>query len=531
MAPHNNKTSKKHNTRNGGSGANIPTQPRKNKINNMNLRKRRNVAPANNQPKQRKPLFLSNAPVRKPKEQQELNKGRRTQGKMVDEWMRKRFPGREVKYVVRASRKDESWYKQAILHHKQRVEQMGNSFAAPFSEEQIDQAINVALNRMKEFAGYLKCNGGDAEAGRKWMKKTFEKATPSEIRKANEIIEKFDPFDTLSDPESKKTDFEVNAKCLVSIDTDKFLSMQSLSKDYFFDYIETNNTDMDSFKPEFRSAFRLLRKHKRNFRCKCTKDCDHNCPCYITNGLFTANVSDPFQRRRYTCSAKCGCQGKCSKSFPAPPPNNVKIVLDNEVKGCATYSTQYAGPSETVLEMRGVIRDEEEVDPQDEYAIQLYVVENDMDAIHEIFKSNKKLRAAQKVKALSDDYEKILEKLTNTNICLDPRRKGSEARYMSHSCFPNCRATMVYSEGLNPAKIRMMMTSLLPIYPGQELTFFYSLEYCCQQLADICLCKHLCCVKNVDLFPFITKKHIKIFYSKLYKKLHEEYLKKVAGKP
>ncbi|EGT57651.1 hypothetical protein CAEBREN_03296 [Caenorhabditis brenneri] len=134
------------------------------------------------------------------------------------------------------------------------------------------------------------------------------------------------------------------------------------------------------------------------------------------------------------------------------------------------------------------------LDPQDEYAVQIYVVENDMDAMYEIFKSNRKLCASQQVKALSDDYEKMLEELTNTNICLDSCMKSNEARYMSHSCFTNCRATMVYSEWLNPAEIRMMMTSLLSIYTG--------------------LCKHLCRVKNVDLFPFIAKKHtviIKVF--------------------
>ncbi|KAF1746481.1 hypothetical protein GCK72_022937 [Caenorhabditis remanei] len=64
--------------------------------------------------------------------------------------------------------------------------------------------------------------------------------------------------------------------------------------------------------------------------------------------------------------------------------------------------------------------------------------------------------------------------------------------------------------------------------PNQEITYCYSPQYICHQLKDVCLCGELCCIRNRELFPFITKKNIHEFYKTLYNYLHEEYIKNIT---
>ena len=55
----------------------------------------------------------------------------------------------------------------------------------------------------------------------------------------------------------------------------------------------------------------------------------------------------------------------------------------------------------------------------------------------------------------------------NDKVVIDATRKGNSARYINHSCTPNCEA--IEEEG------RIFIETLRKIAPGEELTYDYNL--------------------------------------------------------
>jgi SET domain-containing protein len=52
---------------------------------------------------------------------------------------------------------------------------------------------------------------------------------------------------------------------------------------------------------------------------------------------------------------------------------------------------------------------------------------------------------------------------------------GNEARWINHSCDPNCEALLVESEDGDPAHDRIVIETIRPIRAGEELTYDYGI--------------------------------------------------------
>lgn len=63
----------------------------------------------------------------------------------------------------------------------------------------------------------------------------------------------------------------------------------------------------------------------------------------------------------------------------------------------------------------------------------------------------------------------------NDDYIVDANRGGNTARWINHSCAPNCRAVVVESAGGNPRRDKVMIEAIRAIKPGEELTYDYGI--------------------------------------------------------
>lgn len=63
----------------------------------------------------------------------------------------------------------------------------------------------------------------------------------------------------------------------------------------------------------------------------------------------------------------------------------------------------------------------------------------------------------------------------NEHYVIDANVDGNEARWINHSCDPNCEAVSEESDDGDPAKERMLIQPMRPIRAGEELTYDYSI--------------------------------------------------------
>lgn len=63
----------------------------------------------------------------------------------------------------------------------------------------------------------------------------------------------------------------------------------------------------------------------------------------------------------------------------------------------------------------------------------------------------------------------------NEQWLIDGGVDGNEARWINHSCDPNCEVWHVESEDGNPANDRLVIQAVRPIQPGEELTYEYGI--------------------------------------------------------
>ena len=63
----------------------------------------------------------------------------------------------------------------------------------------------------------------------------------------------------------------------------------------------------------------------------------------------------------------------------------------------------------------------------------------------------------------------------NDEFVIDANHKGNKARWINHSCDPNCEATIDEHDGKNRKKDRVMIEALRNIKPGEELTYNYGI--------------------------------------------------------
>ena len=63
----------------------------------------------------------------------------------------------------------------------------------------------------------------------------------------------------------------------------------------------------------------------------------------------------------------------------------------------------------------------------------------------------------------------------NEQYIIDANVDGNDARWINHSCAPNCRAIVAESESGKPSDERVVIESLRAIALGEELTYDYGI--------------------------------------------------------
>ncbi|MFT3755133.1 MAG: SET domain-containing protein-lysine N-methyltransferase [Pseudoxanthomonas sp.] len=63
----------------------------------------------------------------------------------------------------------------------------------------------------------------------------------------------------------------------------------------------------------------------------------------------------------------------------------------------------------------------------------------------------------------------------NDEYVIDANHKGNRARWINHSCDPNCEAVIDEHEGGNRKKDRIYIQAMRNIKPGEELTYNYGI--------------------------------------------------------
>jgi SET domain-containing protein len=63
----------------------------------------------------------------------------------------------------------------------------------------------------------------------------------------------------------------------------------------------------------------------------------------------------------------------------------------------------------------------------------------------------------------------------NETYLIDANRNGNMARWINHSCAPNCRALVEESASGDPRKDKVVIESIRAIAPGEELTYDYGI--------------------------------------------------------
>jgi SET domain-containing protein len=64
----------------------------------------------------------------------------------------------------------------------------------------------------------------------------------------------------------------------------------------------------------------------------------------------------------------------------------------------------------------------------------------------------------------------------NERYIIDANVEGNEARWLNHSCDPNCQAVWEESADGNPKKDRILIETLREVAPGEELTYDYGIS-------------------------------------------------------
>ena len=120
-----------------------------------------------------------------------------------------------------------------------------------------------------------------------------------------------------------------------------------------------------------------------------------------------------------------------------------KIVARlSSIHGNGVFATEAIAKGERIVRYRGTLRSHDEVD--EEYG------EIDEDGHTFLF-------------TLNDEY------------VIDANYEGNKARWINHSCDPNCEAVIEEHDGRNRKKDKVFIEAIRTIKPGEELTYNYGI--------------------------------------------------------
>ncbi len=63
----------------------------------------------------------------------------------------------------------------------------------------------------------------------------------------------------------------------------------------------------------------------------------------------------------------------------------------------------------------------------------------------------------------------------NDEYVIDANHQGNDARWINHSCDPNCEALIAEFEGDDRSRDRVLIEAIRDIAPGEELTYNYGI--------------------------------------------------------
>ncbi len=63
----------------------------------------------------------------------------------------------------------------------------------------------------------------------------------------------------------------------------------------------------------------------------------------------------------------------------------------------------------------------------------------------------------------------------NDDYIIDANQQGNSARWINHSCAPNCRAVVEESASGDPRRDKVLIEAIRAIKPGEELTYDYGI--------------------------------------------------------
>ena len=136
----------------------------------------------------------------------------------------------------------------------------------------------------------------------------------------------------------------------------------------------------------------------------------------------------------------------------------------SSIHGNGVFAIAPIKKGERVIRYRGVLRTHEEVDAGDT---------GDVESGHTFLFT------------LNDEY------------VIDANKKGNDARWMNHSCAPNCEALIEEAEGDDRREDKVFIEALRDIKAGEELTYNYGItlaERHTPRLKKVWAC--LCGAKN-----------------------------------
>jgi len=80
---------------------------------------------------------------------------------------------------------------------------------------------------------------------------------------------------------------------------------------------------------------------------------------------------------------------------------------------------------------------------------------------------------AQADEQYPDDDGHTFLYILNDHYLIDAGVDGNDARWINHSCDPNCEVYLIESDDGGPAKDRLVIQAMRPIRAGEELTYDY----------------------------------------------------------
>lgn len=113
------------------------------------------------------------------------------------------------------------------------------------------------------------------------------------------------------------------------------------------------------------------------------------------------------------------------------------------IHGNGVFATDAIAKGERIIQYRGQLRTHDEVDADDN---------GDVESGHTFLFT------------LNDDY------------VIDATKRGNVAKWINHSCSPNCEAVIEEAEGDDRSKDKVFIEAIKAIKPGQELTYNYGIS-------------------------------------------------------